>query len=98
MADLLETYSLSCKKNGNAKNYKLKFKVAKDVAVTFKTVGDVSEIHLNIDNTVSDNEHQKNYNVTGSLKVQFFQHPAVGSGKDGGGTPLTPDPDLRIKP
>ncbi|MCK5814630.1 MAG: hypothetical protein KAH07_01675 [Flavobacteriaceae bacterium] len=95
MADLLETYSLSYKKNGNLKDYKLKFKVAKNVSVTSNTVGAINEIHLTEGGTTSGVDHKKNYNITGPLNIQFFEHPAAGSGK-GDASVRGGHPDLRI--
>lgn len=99
MADLLETYSLSYKKNGNLKDYKLKFKVAKNVSVTSNTVGDINEIHLTGGGTPLGVDHKKNYKITGPLNIQFFEHPAVGAGKDGsnveGGLPKV---KIKIEP
>ena len=100
MSNMLETYSLDFtgKKDGK-KDYDLKFKVAKKVNVTFKQVGDISEIHLNHDSTSSKVPDHKNYKVSGALRIQFFQHPAVSAGKDGGDPgPVSPDPDIRVQP
>ena len=81
MSDLLETYSLSYKKSGSAKDYKLQFKVAKNVSVTSNTVGTVNEIHLTEGGVTSGVDHKKNYNITGPLNIEIFEHPAVGAGK-----------------
>lgn len=98
MSEMLESYSLSCKKKGGIKDYDLKFKVKKGVKATFSQVGDVHEIHLNYDTTSNNQDHNKNYKVSGPLSVQFFQHPAVGAGKDLAPPPIQPDPDIEIRP
>lgn len=98
MAEMLESYTLSCVKKGDEKDYKLKFKVAKGVKVSFNQVGDINEIHLNYDSDSKGNDYNKNYKVTGPLKVQFFQNHAVGAGKDAPPPPTPPDPDIEVGP
>lgn len=98
MSEMLETYSLSSKIKGEEKEYKLKFKVAKGVKVTFTQNGAVNEIDLEYDETASGGEQNKNYNVKGPLNVKFYQHPAAGEGKDGGPRPIKPDPNISIEP
>lgn len=98
MADMLKSYSLDFKgkKNGE-KDYELNFKVANGVGIEFQTDGDIQKIQLRW-NSGTD-APKKNYKVKGPLKVQFFQHPALGAGKDGPDPgPPGPDPDIQIEP
>ena len=85
MSDMLKTYSLKFKgKKDGKKDYELNFKVANNVDVTYKQVGDINEIHLaSAKEMKGTNDKTKNYNVAGPLNVQFFEDPAVGAGKDG---------------
>ncbi len=95
--EMLETYALSCTKQGDMKNYDLKFIVIKGVKVTFKENGDVNEVHLNYDPLAFGRDYEREYSIKGALKVQFFQHQLPGSGKDKE-PPTLPDPDIHIIP
>jgi hypothetical protein len=100
MSDMLENYSLDFKgkKNGK-KEYDLKFKVAKGVNVTYKQANNIHEIHLKYEATAPGTSNHKNYKVTGSLNVQFFQYVEVGLAKDGSPPPPpVKDPKIIIEP
>ena len=92
MADMLLSYDLSCKYNGLAKDYTLKFKVAKGVKVSFSQSGDLNKIELTI-GSVPGGDHSKKYKITGPLKVEFVQNPKGSSEfKDAGGPVIIIEP------
>ncbi len=96
MANMLESYDLSCKYNGLTKDYTLKFKVAKGVKVSYSQVGDVNKIDLTEDSKLPGGENSKTYKITGPLKVQFFQNT-----KDDGlskSSRTEPNPSIDIEP
>lgn len=96
MAEMLESYSLDFKgKKNDEKQYQLNFKVAKGVGVTFEQDGDIHKIQLRWG--AGSNDTQKNYNVKGPLKVQFFQHQQE-LAKSGDPGPVGPDPEIVIHP
>ena len=89
---MLKSYSISNKKKGD---YRVKFKVDKGVNVTFNIVGDINQVHLKYDSSETDERYDKNYVVTGPLKLQFFQHEALGKGDP---DPEDPNPDIFVGP
>ncbi len=96
MSNMLESYNLSCRFNGLTKDYTLKFKVAKGVKVSFSQAGDLHKIDLYYDSKLPGGNQKKNYKITGSLNVQFFQHTKKTESK---GTPEDPEgPSISIKP
>lgn len=95
---MLESYTLSsATTDGDTKDYNLEFKVGKGIKVTFKENGDTNEVYLNYDPLTIGNNYSKKYKVTGPLKLQFYQVPVAGAGKDEK-IPTLPNPDIVITP
>ena len=95
MANMLESYDLSCKYDGLTKDYTLKFKVAKGVKVSYSQVGDINKIDLNEDSRLPGGDNSKTYKITGPLKVQFFQNTKESELSK---APINPDPDVLVEP
>ena len=73
MSDMLEKYTLKYKgKNAGKKEYNLSLKVAKDVEVTFKEIGNINEVYLRYDSTAQNENFEKTLKLLGNLIFNLF--------------------------
>lgn len=95
---MLKTYFLSCKKKGDVKEYKLKFKEEKGVKVTFTQSGEDNIVDLQYDELASEENYDKNFTAKVTLRIKFHQQSATGTDKYRESRPPKPVPEIVIEP